>query len=703
MSLLKKASIITTPTAYAEDYLYSIKPAIPFGEELITNLDFTSGWVTFGSVTVNNSNTFTSSAAGGIRLDGLFISGKTYTATIVGTTGATLDIKNYSGSSSYGSTSGTFNYTFTFQAVGTGIYLRNSSAAATTINSLSIKEVTDADFDFDRNSTGTRVNEDYLIEDVPYNLVLQSNQFNTSWTLFQGGTVTGGQPDKDYGNNAWKLNAVSTQAFSGLYQTKTFTGVTTASIFAKAGTLSHLGIVNLGGSGFAVWFNLSNGTIGTKDASVSNANMQNLGDGWYRCSFTQNVSAAGFFQFKPSDGELTPSTTSGFIYIQDAQLVKGDQPKDYLKTTDRLDIPRIDYTNGEPSILLEPQRQNVILNSTAISLSPTKNGTFVDNFAISPEGIQNATKITATNTDPFFYQSVSFSAGDYTASIYVKGIGQSIGKEFRFAISNQTHTANKYIIPSEWTRFEFTGTITTSTATAGVEIIDPAVVGDEILVWGWQVEAGSYATSLIHTSGTAVTRSQDFLPNPLGAVSTPTGNKAVIYLEIASTETISRNFVGFINGTSNQYGLYHWGTADNNKFGFNSWNGDSYGITGADYLVNGEFNKIAGLFDFTDFTNNKLYINGKQQNISQVRGTTLQRGAAPLGITTPNINVSTAEVPIGNYKSVMMFDQELTDEELEKLTGYNNHELYMNYYNRLSYLGLVEEYNVESDINNYIL
>ncbi len=44
MSLLKKASIITTPTAYAEDYLYSIKPAIPFGEELITNLDFTQ-WV----------------------------------------------------------------------------------------------------------------------------------------------------------------------------------------------------------------------------------------------------------------------------------------------------------------------------------------------------------------------------------------------------------------------------------------------------------------------------------------------------------------------------------------------------------------------------------------------------------------------------------------------------------------------------------
>ena len=52
---------------------------------------------------------------------------------------------------------------------------------------------------------------------------------------------------------------------------------------------------------------------------------------------------------------------------------------------------------------------------------------------------------------------------------------------------------------------------------------------------------------------------------------------------------------------------------------------------------------------------------------------------------------------------VAVFKEDLTDLELEKLTGYNNHELYMNYYNRLSYLGLVEEYNVESDINNYIL
>ena len=94
---------------------------------------------------------------------------------------------------------------------------------------------------------------------------------------------------------------------------------------------------------------------------------------------------------------------------------------------------------------------NLILNSEAISLSPTKSGTFVDNFAISPDETQNATKLTATTTDPYFYQNVTLSAGNYTASLYVKGLGGSIGKDFRFAISSSTNPqscARLPLIPS---------------------------------------------------------------------------------------------------------------------------------------------------------------------------------------------------------------------------------------------------------------
>jgi len=59
MSLLQKASIITTPTAYAEDYLYSIKPAYALGSELVTNGDFSNGtnnWTPNANATLSVEN-----------------------------------------------------------------------------------------------------------------------------------------------------------------------------------------------------------------------------------------------------------------------------------------------------------------------------------------------------------------------------------------------------------------------------------------------------------------------------------------------------------------------------------------------------------------------------------------------------------------------------------------------------------------------
>ena len=105
-------------------------------------------------------------------------------------------------------------------------------------------------------------------------------------------------------------------------------------------------------------------------------------------------------------------------------------------------------------------------------------------------------------------------------------------------------------------------------------------------------------------------------------------------------------------------------------------------------------NKIALKYKANDFA---LWINGTEI-------ATDNSGIAPTGLSQVAFSgASGANAFYGKAKSVMVFKEALTDLELAKLTGYNNHELYMNYYNRLSYLGLVEEYNVESDINNYIL
>jgi hypothetical protein len=171
MSLLQKASIITTPTAYAEDYLYSIKPAIPFGEELIVNGSFSNGsyagWSQSGTwnatnyveINENGARLVTDGTGVGLHQTRMTI-GKSYRFTF-DVTVATLGSIKFDGAT--GGISAVGSYSFTFVATQTVLtYYRNSGAADITVDNVSLKEMTDADFDFDRNSTGTRVNEDYL-------------------------------------------------------------------------------------------------------------------------------------------------------------------------------------------------------------------------------------------------------------------------------------------------------------------------------------------------------------------------------------------------------------------------------------------------------------------------------------------------------------------------------------------------------------
>ena len=65
------------------------------------------------------------------------------------------------------------------------------------------------------------------------------------------------------------------------------------------------------------------------------------------------------------------SGTSGYIYIQDAQLEQGLVARDYIETTTAAveggitdNVPRLDYTDSScPALLLEPQRTNLVPNS----------------------------------------------------------------------------------------------------------------------------------------------------------------------------------------------------------------------------------------------------------------------------------------------------------------------------------------------------
>ena len=187
MSLLRKASIVTTPTAYENGKILSVKPSIPLGNELVLNGNFLTditGWSSGASASLswdsnlqgisNNATSYNSYAFQDFTL----IVGTTYilTADIVADSQGSGGAKRLyvtetaSDSTILGQTitTGIGSYSVKFTATGaTRIRLGKGSNSGTTVyDNVSLKEVLDGDFDFTRNSSATRVNSQGLIEDM---------------------------------------------------------------------------------------------------------------------------------------------------------------------------------------------------------------------------------------------------------------------------------------------------------------------------------------------------------------------------------------------------------------------------------------------------------------------------------------------------------------------------------------------------------
>ena len=212
--------------------------------------------------------------------------------------------------------------------------------------------------------------------------------------------------------------------------------------------------------------------------------------------------------------------------------------------------------------------------------------------------------------------------------------------------------------------------------------------------WGAQFEEGSYSTSLIHTSGSTVTRSADFADNA-GNSDLINSTEGVFYLQFAAlTGAGAFDDLSLSDGTQNNKVQLFYRATD--KINARVTVG---GVNVFDHIYQSidmtQFEKVALKWKLNDFS---MYVDGREVD-SDSSGATFPANT----LNEVKINDNNISDYEGKIKCLAVFKEALTDLELEKLTGYNNHELYMNYYNRLSYLGLVEEYNVESDINNYIL
>jgi hypothetical protein len=372
------------------------------------------------------------------------------------------------------------------------------------------------DLTFTRASNATRVGPDGLIEKGRENLLLQSNQFNTTWGNITT-TEVGGQSGYDGTNDAWRINLNAGTTLKAVNQNfSAYSGVSTASFYAKAGTHSIVQFGTASQNNVFVAFDLSNGSVGPLSSLAIDASMTSVGGGWYRIQVAfEAAGTAGFVIAAVDSLSATrfPSTSStGDFYIQDAQLEQGLVATDYIETTTTTaqagileDMPRLDYSGGAscPSLLLEPQRTNILTHSEYFGASYwTKDTgtTLTTNAAISPDGSQNATRFESplSSKGLFTYGAVN----NQTISIYIKaGNTDNIGKSVNLFT---TTISQSFVLTNEWQRISVSGSASNLFA-----LYPSSVDGINAFIWGGQAEAASYPTSYIPTYGTSATRTAD--------------------------------------------------------------------------------------------------------------------------------------------------------------------------------------------------
>ena len=219
------------------------------------------------------------------------------------------------------------------------------------------------DFDFTRASAATRVGADGNIEKETQNLLLQSNKLNTTWTISDG-LIAGSQSDKDGGTSAWKLT--NTNPFGRIVQGVTSSGVNTFSIYAKEGNNPYLRM-QFQSVGSDAYFDLSDGSVISTEATIIDAGTESVGNGWYRVFASVNQTITDVRIIHTGAGGSGGSSTGDYFYLQDAQLEQGLVARDYIETTTAAvyggitdNTPRLDYTDSScPALLLEPQRTNL--------------------------------------------------------------------------------------------------------------------------------------------------------------------------------------------------------------------------------------------------------------------------------------------------------------------------------------------------------
>jgi hypothetical protein len=559
-----------------------------------------------------------------------------------------------------------------------------------------------------RATSATRVDANGLVEIPRTNLALRSEEFDISpWSTLGTITITPNATNSPSGNltadlilGADSLSSVN-QIISGT------TGVVYTNSFYIKNNNSTQSRLTIRNTITAVDCNINwSGSILSSITNLTGTTtFQDAGNGWYRIISTYTAIEV------PQRPRIIPTqTTNQSVYVWGAQLEQGVSATEYIPTVASIrtkfagitqdggsasNIPRLDYTNGScPSILVEPQRTNNFTFSEQFDdASWTKtNATITANSTVSPSG--NLTADTITNdigtTGSILKQiTVANNSDTYNSSFFVKKQSGFLVFQFRYlngvtpvgcaihfdkltgaflnvsASFGFTGTPVNIKVESYGDYFRFSYSLANNSTGntilrieiqphRGTSLGNLSQTNGNAIMWGAQLELGANATSYIPTTSATVTRNADII-SKTGISSLIGQTEGTLYWEGISQ--FPTDILGTNRSTAN--GIYITKGNDNlfRVFIYNSSNL----ITLNDTIIRNSNTKIAISYKSG---NTSLFVNGVKVD------TSLNSLTFNSSLDAIRLNDDYLIGKNSNFtKSVLVYKTQLTDAQLELLTG----------------------------------